>query len=190
MNNSARLPLAVIAVLALGWSITASASTTTSYFYNGIVDKCPITGFPPCGTILFEDDAISGPIVVDSGAIEPNGSFSYTDVLSFSFMVGQFFVVDSTNSNLIAGAIGLDPNGDIDSGMLVILAEAIDAPPTQITVDVDSHRWFAEILLPDQGPITISSGTGKFGPAVIPLPAGLALFAPALCALALIRRRR
>ena len=176
------------ALAALWLGVPANAASTVTYQYTGTVLDCPVTGIPPCGVILFPGDSLSGPYVVDAAAAAPGGSFSYTDVLSFATMVGDFFAVTSDNSSLIDGEVFLDDKGGVIGGSLVILATALpDAPPTQVSLDLTAGTWMAEVILPDMDPIFISSGTGKL--TLVPIPGALFLFAPALALLAAVRRR-
>jgi hypothetical protein len=186
--KSKSLFAAALVLFVLGLSGTAGATTTT-FYYNGIVTDCPNTGVPPCGDILFEGDAVSGPYVV-SRAI-PGTSVSFENVLSFSTMVGDFFFVDSDNSSLIDGVIKVDQDGNLYGGFLVILAGGLPgAPPTTVTLDLDTNTWFAEALVPGvPDPIFIAGGTGAFKSVVIPVPGAFILFASALGALGVRRRR-
>ena len=189
-HNTLRNSFAAAAVLAAVACAAPAAAGTFVYEYGGVVDSCPVTGIPPCGIVLFEGDLIGGPLSVYGDAVTPGGSFAYTDVLSFAFMVGAVFAVTSDNSALVDGSVDLDGSGSVIGGSLTILATALpDAPPTEVILDFSTNTWLAQALVPGvPDPVFIASGTGSLAPAVVPLPGALFLLAPALLVLGLGRR--
>ena len=187
-TGTRRIATALLGVLALVMTGAAGAATVT-FAYGGSVTSCPDTGIPPCGFILFPGDTVSGPFVVDAADAVPGTSFDYTDVVSFAVMVGEFFAVTSDNSALVAGTVDLGASGRVAGGSLTILATALpDAPPTEVILDFDSNTWLAQALVPGvPDPVFIASGSGGLKP--VPLPPAFLVFAPALMAFGLLRRR-
>ena len=188
-DRSPRSLLAAMLVAALLSASDAQAATVT-FSYGGTVEDCPVTGIPPCGVVLFPGDSVSGPFVVDAAAAAPGGTFDYTDVVSFSVLVGEFFAVTSDNSALVAGSVKLNPAGNVAGGFLTILATALpDAPPTEVILDFDTNTWIAQALVPGvPEPVFIASGNGGLKP--VPLPGAAVLFLPALLALGVLRQWR
>ena len=185
-----RIARTILCLAALALGTTSTQAATITYVFSGLVESCPVTGIPPCGDILFEGDSVSGPFVLDASSVAPLTDADYTEFVSFSTMVGQFFSVNSGNSNLVAGTVKFDSLNEINAGFLVILAAALpNAPPTRITLNLSQRSWVAEVVLDNMDPIFIAGGSGGFKMQPIPLPGALAMFFPALLALGLLRAR-
>lgn len=180
--------IALTLCLAFGLLSPAALGSTLLFDYGGIVRACPATSNPPCGDTLFPDDLVTGLLEADISHLGgAGGKITYHQFLGFTIAVGDFLVVDTSNSDLVNGGIEVDANGNVLGGFLVFEGDALMTGQTmRLSLNMGSSFWAATIDVGgDQ--VLIANGVGKLAP--VPVPGALVLFATALAGLVGLRRR-